>query len=275
MMIDLVLLLVKDTPEPILRYLESRLRELKLSVHRLAEGDEHHRILLHAPLAVLEAQAAQMKIEMSLAPTATRTWSENLYAVRTFSMADRASFCTADHTSFGVVEFEPAQRAMLLHAYLDSKLLSDDKNWSAALAAAGLDSNAAQVLLALEQLGMIEEAWPAHTYGRYESLGIPLRESGAVAWSAYARGLASRSLQLVEPDRIRAYWGEGVGFYFAWQLFYLRSLLVPALCGLLVWLWRYGIACRTVHSSVPAPLCASLLCCMFHALAWSFAPSRV
>ena len=34
---------------------------------------------------------------------------------------------------------------------------------------------------------------------------------------------------------LRDYWGEQVTFYFAWMSFYVHALLLPAVCGAIIW----------------------------------------
>ena len=242
---DLVFIL-RGTPEPVIRYVEGRLRSIDLDVIRLP--DEEATFLLHAPTRVLEHQAEEARVEMPLRPDAERAWSETDHPVRVFTISDRASF--------GQIEWSPALRATLLHEYLEVKLKADDA-WLAALVASGLSEAAARpkahwligpnrgwlqpeqpLLLALYQLQFLHGLWPAHTAGRYESLGVPISAARRIDWLAYLRRLARRPWQLVDADALRAYWGEKVAFYFAWQLFYLRALSVPAVFGLGVWARR-------------------------------------
>jgi len=90
------------------------------------------------------------------------------------------------------------------------------------------------MLGALEALGYLSAASPIHGAGQQQSTGLPLTSGTLVPWlkTALLTG------QIVSVDSIRGYWGESVAYYFGWQQFYIRSLLLPALAGLYVWLLR-------------------------------------
>lgn len=254
-----VIFALKRTPEPLINYLVSRLAALELDVVRLSGGagkstDTTTFLCVTVTGSVLEPLAEQFQLQKTLNSAAEGKWSETDYRVRTFTRADRASF-----TNTGVVDFSPTERAFLLQSCLETRLVTEDA-WPAALAAAGCsgaadhpkaawlvgpNSNSSwdgqlPLIGALTELGYLEATWPAHTTGRYESLGVPMVAPGkrAIAWGAYLMGLVTRSQSLLDVNSIRVYWGDQVAYYFAWQLFYIRMLLPLGLLGLVIHLRR-------------------------------------
>lgn len=243
-----IVVLLNRTPEPLLRYAVQRMATIGVTVVREDHPDDECKsmLLLHATQSILEEQAEELRLEMPLVTTAKRTWAETDHPVRVYNSSQKSAF--------GDVEFSVSQRAALLHAFLDANFVTDEA-WTAALVAAGRSDAAERpsprwligpthswshqpLLLALGQLGYMELTWAAHTFGRHESLGVPLTPTHAVDWRAFATGLLTLRLDLVSPSRIRDYWGEGPAFYFAWQLFYIKALALPAAGGLIVWLRR-------------------------------------
>ena len=65
----------------------------------------------------------------------------------------------------------------------------------------------------LEAAGQAEYLGPLHTSGRCDGW-----------WGSLARLRALRWGCVADVQAIRAYWGERVAFYFAWQSFYLQAL---------------------------------------------------
>jgi hypothetical protein len=72
-------------------------------------------------------------------------------------------------------------------------------------------------------------------------------------WNNWARPKKIFTSQPIEL--INEYFGEKLAFYFSWLDFYTKSLIVPAILGLLVFL--YG--CIAVAYDVPTYIQLSLL----------------
>lgn len=260
---DVALALAEATPRPVLKYVQQRLDAIGTSS---SAPNEAWLFLITAPQSILELTAESVGLQKALHATAKRTWPEEVFPMREFRCAGREA-----HLVGGTVPFSPAERASLLHAYLD-KALTCDEAWPAALAASGRaeaascpqrswlvgprDDWANQPLLsALGALGLLRAVGPLPSPRAaigVEAVGLPIARAHWGPWVLEA--LQGRP---VCPERIRAHWGERVAFYFAWQQFYLRSLAVPAALGALVW-WRRPPE-LTVDDDPYVPL-YSLLC---------------
>ena len=239
---DIALAFIEDTPAPLHKHLRNSLVNIGFEV---VYGESLY--LLKLPATALEAHAESLSLEVPLSAETAKKWSEELYPVRKFRQTGRIAFAAR-----GVpVAFTPAERATITLDYLDRKLLCDSTAWSAALVASGKPEAASSpkkewlvgpvsgwsgqpMLGALEALGYLSAASPIHGAGQQQSTGLPLTSGTLVPWlkTALLTG------QIVSVDSIRGYWGESVAYYFGWQQFYIRSLLLPALAGLYVWLLR-------------------------------------
>lgn len=239
---DVAIALVENAPAPLRKHLHNSLVNTGLEV-----VDDNSFYLLTLPPATLEAHAESCRLEKALAPDAAKTWSEEAFPVRTFRLAGRAA-----HAASGVpVDFTPAERATITLDYLDRNLLCDATNWPAALVASGQAEAASNpkrewlighasewsgqpMLSALAALGHLSAATAIHVTGQQASTGLPLAPGTLTPWLKQALSTG----QLISIDSIRDYWGESVAFYFGWQQYYIRSLALPALAGLYVWMQR-------------------------------------
>lgn len=79
------------------------------------------------------------------------------------------------------------------------------------------------------KIGVIKEHFPVHDSFRHE-----IEKS----WNKYRRKLffgfiTGRYLKYMQPlNFIANYYGEKMGFYFAWLVFYTSWLMIPALPGI-------------------------------------------
>ena len=78
---DVAIALSKETPAPIAKHVHGALLGSGCEV---VFGDRLY--LINLPAKKLEAHAELVGIELPLGPTASRTWSEQGYAVRDFSL---------------------------------------------------------------------------------------------------------------------------------------------------------------------------------------------
>lgn len=239
---DFVIVLTDATPKPLIKYLRDRLVAIGLDATELSST-----LVVGLPDSVLEAHATTLEMEKQLKiKQESLKNSEQDFPMRVFKVSDREAF--AKETSLGL--FTPAERAFVGLDYLDTNLLCDDTLWNAALVAAGRADAAAKpdpkwligagdswtnqpLLGALSSLDFLECVSPMHGPGVKASVGLPLEKTEWMPW-------LRRACQgdLVSIHAIRSYWGEGVAFYFAWQSYYLKMLLLPALAGFAVWLLR-------------------------------------
>jgi len=240
---DIAIALTDATPKPLIKYLRDRLVAIGLDATELSSTT----LVVGLPDSVLEAHATTLEMEKRLKiKRESLKNSEQDFPMRVFKVSDREAF--AKETSYGL--FTPAERAFVGLDYLDTNLLCDDTLWNAALVAAGRADAAAKpdpkwligagdswtnqpLLGALSSLDFLECISPMHGPGVKASVGLPLEKTEWMPW-------LRRACQgdLVSIHAIRSYWGEGVAFYFAWQSYYLKMLLLPALAGFAVWLLR-------------------------------------
>mmetsp|Transcript_18466 Transcript_18466/g.59030 ORF Transcript_18466/g.59030 Transcript_18466/m.59030 type:complete len:398 (+) Transcript_18466:107-1300(+) len=219
-------LLALSAPEPVVRYVEQRVRSAGLRVARVPATATVLRV--GAPSATLEREAEHLELEKRLRPEARSCASERHWPMREFVLAQRADFAGAGEGGF----FTPSERVFLVTALLEA-IPIDNASFSAALAAGGVREapprHLSSLLRALSSIGLLGEVSAAHCAGRLEgwrrSVGL-LREW---AWL--------RSSEPLALDAIRDYWGERTGFLFAWQAFYVQALAPPAVLGLCIW-WR-------------------------------------
>ncbi|EOD17321.1 hypothetical protein EMIHUDRAFT_470289 [Emiliania huxleyi CCMP1516] len=219
-------LLALTAPEPVVRYVEQRVRAAGLRVARVPATATVLKV--SAPSATLEREAEHLELEKRLRPEARSCASERHWPMREFVLAQRADFAGAGEGGF----FTPSERVFLVTALLEAVPV-DNASFSAALAAGAVREvpprHLSSLLRALASVGLLGEVSAAHCAGRLEgwrrSVGL-LREW---AWL--------RSSEPLALDAIRDYWGERTGFLFAWQAFYVQALAPPAALGLCIW-WR-------------------------------------
>lgn len=240
---DIGVQLAPGTPTPIIKHLKATLTSSGFDV------EEHNESMLVATLRTncLEAHAEVLGMEKPLQANAPRAWSEQVHPFREFSVKERSNFVIPGVPANCL--FTPAERAAVILEFCDSRLLCG-ATFSAALMAAGREDavtpkpcwlvgfatewSGQPLLTALSSLGYVLAVAPLHTAERRQSSGLPLTASALPSWLARA----IRYGELVSIERIRSYWGEGVAFYFAWQQFYVRALLVPCVCGVAVRMLR-------------------------------------
>lgn len=228
---DVAIALSKETPAPIAKHVHGALLGSGCEV---VFGDRLY--LINLPAKKLEAHAELVGIELPLGPTASRTWSEQGYAVRDFSLDNRADFVLDG----GSVNFTPAQRALVTLDYLDRKLQCDATGWNAALVASGMAEAASNpkpewlvgptnkwegqpLLTALSALELLEGVSPVHGKGQAQSTGLPMAKGGTSFGAWLGKAMTG---QIVSVQSIRDYWGESVAYYFGWQQY--SEFLPPA-----------------------------------------------
>ena len=85
-------------------------------------------------------------------------------------------------------------------------------------------------------LDALKETWGS--YGllfKWKTMGRPNEWSSRVPYKHPSNAMVPQSAWMYQPiDEIRDYFGEEVGFYFAWLGLYARSLVFPSVLGILV-----------------------------------------
>ena len=107
-------LLALTAPEPVVRYVEQRVRAAGLRVARVPATATVLKV--SAPSATLEREAEHLELEKRLRPEARSCASERHWPMREFVLAQRADFAGAGEGGF----FTPSERVFLVTALLEA-----------------------------------------------------------------------------------------------------------------------------------------------------------
>jgi len=147
-------LLALTAPEPVVRYVEQRVRSAGLRVARVPATATVLRV--SAPSATLEREAEHLELEKRLRPEARSCASERHWPMREFVLAQRADFAGAGEGGF----FTPSERVFLVTALLEAVPV-DNASFSAALAAGAVREvpprHLSSLLRALASVGLLGE----------------------------------------------------------------------------------------------------------------------